>query len=520
MKFIDKSKISVTNILFLFSFIEGGITMTVELVFANIISTYFGGSIQVWSVILIASMIGLSFGYFVGGIWSQKATVLTYSYVLFFSILYVCFSLLFLPQIVDFSIDYNFMIGVSVLASILIGIPLFILGSTVPMVIQILSNKAKENASKIVGQVYFWSTVGGIIFSLVMTMVFVPVIGNVNTILLGLLLLFVALTLLSVFQTKKTTLILVMIMLFLVVFKFQSPVVNYDKLANVIYSSDGLLGEIIVYDSPDGADRSLVVNNTIQTYVHIPTGKSKFKYPNRLGLYTSYFPAESHVLLIGLAGGSLVREFTYLEYNIDIVEIDARMETVARDYFGSITNSNATIYIDDARHYLNTCKKQYDIIVLDVSSGETQPSNLYTTGGFKNIYDLLKEDGALFIHYPNFLVGEASIAIKSIGKTLEQTGFYCSLINTGYVNNSYSERIFYATKMVSPLGEQHFIRRDRFVDRFQFPMQLEAVLKDYSFEEGIILTDDKPIMDILHNHTLAATRIRLMKNNLTRLVNQ
>ena len=56
------------------------------------------------------------------------------------------------------------------------------------------------------------------------------------------------------------------------------------------------------------------------------------------------------------------------------------------------------ITIDDGRHFLNRCHKQYDTIVLDAFLGDSSPSHLMTREAFAAMRRVLRPGGTLVIN--------------------------------------------------------------------------------------------------------------------------
>jgi hypothetical protein len=237
-------------------------------------------------------------------------------------------------------------------------------------------------------------------------------------------------------------------------------------------------------------------------------------------------PVGSSVLLCGIGGGSVANEMINLGFNVDAVDLDNRMDHIARKYFKMARQ--VSTFADDARHYIRTCTKKYDIVILDISAGENQPSNVYTIECFREIKKILSKNGIVFIHYQNVLKGESSIAVKSLAKTLNASGFHTNLINTDKIKPDGShqnweithELMLFGSKNQINLNEYSFNRRDKFADPFRFPIRNGVIIEKYSYHEGIVLTDNKPIMDVFHTNTLKATRGATLEEIIPRLIKE
>ena len=73
--------------------------------------------------------------------------------------------------------------------------------------------------------------------------------------------------------------------------------------------------------------------------------------------------------------------------------------------------------IDDGRHFLNRCRKQYDVVILDAFLGDSSPSHLLTREAFASIRRVLRPGGALVINaFANLETGRDFFA-----SSLEQT---------------------------------------------------------------------------------------------------
>lgn len=481
------------------SFIEGGAVMAVELLGAKMIEPYFGSSLYVWSAVLAITLLGLTSGYYSGGILSEK----NQQPGLLYYLLAVAAFLTGLMPITGttvfaslLSIDFRF--GAIIAACVLLLPSLCIFGMVSPIIIRRLSTKA-EHAGKKAGLVYAISTVGGILFTFLTGFYLIPEIGvRISAVFVALLLLIMPL--IYFFSRKQIiqVLIVALIGIFIGFFNHRSHVIPSAKsqFFKQIYRSEGLLGNISVYDYLKEGTRCLFVNNVSQSFMHVPSGRSQWRYVHRLALYSCFKPAGSKVFLVGLGAGNVVNELNILGFDVTVCDIDRRMEYIARNFFGM--SRQVKVIIDDARHAIRTAKEKYDIVILDVSAGENQPDNLYTIESFGDLKSMLQPDGVLFVHYPTVYRAEDSKAFSSIWKTLEIAGFNTEVINTQPNYDAISEFILYATLDGTSLRSRDFGRRDTFAVPFKFPLGNNIVIDTLSNSNGFLLTDDKPVFSKLH----------------------
>ena len=62
---------------------------------------------------------------------------------------------------------------------------------------------------------------------------------------------------------------------------------------------------------------------------------------------------------------------------MDVVEINPAVVPVGVRFFDLQTNK-INLTLDDGRHFLNRCRKQYDTVILDAFLGDSSPSHLLT----------------------------------------------------------------------------------------------------------------------------------------------
>jgi spermidine synthase len=509
-----KSNLISVNFLYAIAISEGAVVMAVELLGAKMVAPFYGNSLHVWASVLGLTLVGLAGGYFTGGKLSEKfSNKKTLFYVLSIAAVLV----LIMPHwgrfIMEKTLDIPFVIGSIISGMLFILPPLFCLGMISPIIINLISEQ-NPHPGKISGKVYGISTIGGVFMTFFIAFYLIPELGlKISAYISGIFL--AIFPLIYFLKNKKFVPILILIFSVLAVASNAKNQKLNKSSEKILYQNDGIQGQILITDEFSTGKRTLYVNSISQTLMHMPTMRSLWRYIHRIAMYSSIKPAGANVLICGLGGGALVKEMQSLGFNVEVVELDDRIEYAAKKYFGLDKNTN--VNIDDARHFINSCKKSYDIIIIDISAGENQPSNVYTVECFKKIETLLKNDGIIFVHYQNVIEGEKSIATRSIGKTILASNLKCKLLNTREDLYSVNEVMFFCSKQDIDLTTYSFERRDKFVDPYQFPIGQNVYINNYSFDNGVVLTDDRPIMEMLHQNTIKIIRGDAIKDMIPKL---
>ena len=425
------------SFLYLLSFLEGGSVMICELVGAKMLAPFFGTSLYVWAAALGLTLGGLTTGYFLGGIFSKKFAGdnrLLY-YILIAAGFFLVLMPITSPWIMKATLGMNLQVGAICSLLIFMVPPLIFMGMTSPVIINLLT-KDVSSAGNSAGNVYAISTLGGILFTFLMGFYIIPEFGISKPAIIagcGLALLpFIAL----LRSGQKTSILLILIMLGLGSWKFNSHIAYSDDY-KILYESEGILGQVKVVDHPSyeittdsKMGRALIVNNTLQTLVGADQNYqySIWSWANYFPTAASIYPKGSKVLLLGLGGGTIVKQFNRLGFDIDVVEIDKRIRDVSIEYFKMDPATN--VAIDDARHFVKTANKQYDIIVYDTFLSESVPEHLLTMEGFEDAKRILAPGGMIMANFYGFIKGDAGKAARSVLKTFQKSGFTVEIMAT------------------------------------------------------------------------------------------
>lgn len=489
--------IQLKNQLFFLAFIEGGAVMCVELCSAKILSPYFGTSVYVWAAVLGITLTALMLGYYLGGYLSAKNKSIN----LIFWMLLVGGCLLSLTpfisgKVLPITIQFNLLVGTVVSLLSFLFFPLVLFGATSPLLINYLTKQAYESG-KSSGTVYSVSTFGGIITTFLVGFYTLPTFGIQKTLYFYGLLVVVSSIVIAWLSKKEIAgeahndiekfrnegsnkLMFLFLAVALLSYNFKPK-----DSAEIIYQSDGILGELKVVDRMyDGGKvyREMMVNNISQTIMDKENPNVSFwNYVGVLTYNLESYSKGKKALLLGLGGGTLYKQLQQKGFKVDVVEIDSRIEQVAKKYFHIEENLN--VVVDDARHYIKTTEKKYDVVIYDLYHSETPPVHLMTKEAFSEIKQMLNSEGVLVVNFYGFIEDKKGRAARSIYKTLLAQQFDVRL---------------YATE-----GEEKNRNLLFMCGINELKVSKPVVHKlidelDINFDDALVLSDDKPILEHIY----------------------
>ncbi|MCB1139321.1 MAG: fused MFS/spermidine synthase [Leptospiraceae bacterium] len=113
-----------------------------------------------------------------------------------------------------------------------------------------------------------------------------------------------------------------------------------------------------------------------------------------------YSSNRDRFLLLGLGGGAVSNYFhRYLpDMTIDGVEIDAGVAAMAVRYFLTEPGAKYHIHVADARSFVQSTNRKYDLVMGDAYGGGYIPEHLITVEFYKEIKSILRPGGALFLN--------------------------------------------------------------------------------------------------------------------------
>jgi spermidine synthase len=171
----------------------------------------------------------------------------------------------------------------------------------------------------------------------------------------------------------------------------------------LIHSEKSLYREIFVYEDAD--TRCLCFTRLCaigrQTCIDLKQpDRLVFEYTQMMlgALYLK--PDPRSILIIGLGGGTLPRTLAQLlpQADIDVVEIDPAVVSVARQYFGFQPGERIHLTVQDGRAYVRAslrASKRYELIMLDAYEHQYIPEHMLTREFLTEVRSLLAPAGVV-----------------------------------------------------------------------------------------------------------------------------
>ena len=406
----------IKKLLFL-SFIEGAVVMAVELCGAKLLAPIYGSSLYVWASVLGITLAALAMGYFFGGLISEKSK--QHSKKLFQVLIFAALFVILMPVISRYVILWisyaPFLLAVVLSTFVLLFFPVFFLGATSPLFIY-LQTKESAMSGRVSGTVYSISTLGGILATFVCGFYIIPTIGLTYCLIGFGSLLFMA----SVFVFKTYKLIHIILLAAFIYLNLQFTFLKSTEL----FFKNSILGQLDVLDVVNEKKeiiRILKINNIIQTEMNLKTKRSVSQYVKLLDTLVPNSSKAKNALVLGLGGGLTANLFQNKNYKTDGVEFDQGIIEAAINFFD--LNKSVIPICSDARYFLNSCIKKYDLVLVDIFKAEEQPSHVITLESLNKLKNNLLDSALLIINWHGYSTGARGLGTCVLYNTLIQSGY-------------------------------------------------------------------------------------------------
>lgn len=396
------------RLLFTTVFLTGAGVLILEIAAVRMLTPYYGSSLAVFSSVLSIILAALSVGYWYGGKRADRLhsfddlyRIITISGVLVLLLLLI--AQVVLPKI---ALSVGASLGPLIFSSAFFFAPAFLLGIVSPYIIKLQSEAtASDKLGSVVGQTFFWGTVGSISGSLLTGFWLLPSFGVQQTISgVGILLIVVGLLVPLLIRRPKQVLFSVATLSLMILLLLASQQFAKQQAAQYVFYGEGRYSSIKISDVIlNGRIARLLnrdTNNSSATY--LTDDEPVFNYIRFATLYKELHTETKSMLMLGGGAYTLPRYLakTDPELALDIVEFEPVLFQLAQTYFDYTPTATTRNFSLDARVFLAQTDTTYDVIFADTFGTDlAAPFHLTTVEFYELLRSRLNPDGILILNY-------------------------------------------------------------------------------------------------------------------------
>ncbi|HSO93288.1 MAG TPA: fused MFS/spermidine synthase [Candidatus Dormibacteraeota bacterium] len=483
-----------TLLLLPLAFVGGLTSLGIEFAAARLLAPFFGQSLFIWGILIGLILIYLTIGYYVGGRLADRRPAARLLYKLTAAaalttavIPVISRPILSVAQTGFAQLSVGLVLGSLASVIVLFALPVILLGMVSPFVIR-LRIQQLATAGNAAGAVYALSTLGSILGTFLPVFWLIPSFGTRPTIIvLALLLGSISAAGLWAGGARRLYALLPVVVLLLGL--LSAGPIRAAAYGHRIYEAESAYNYIQVIR--DGTETDLILNEGQAVHsIYDPTTLYTHGYWDDM-LLAPYFGSgrvPGRVAIIGLAGGTVARQFTAIDgpVQIDGVELDPKIVDVGRRFF-AMNEPNLHVHIADGRYWMATQQQRYDVILVDAYRQPYIPFYLTTREFFESAKAHLNPGGVLAIN-----VGRTATdyrLVDALGGTLTAAFPSVFVLDTAH---HFTNSVLFATS--EPATVQAFRERVAAQPNAALKPIVDDALATGNIREmrpnGIIFTDD------------------------------
>jgi spermidine synthase len=391
------------------AFVAGWVVMMLEILGARLLAPYFGYSVYQWGALIGVVLTALTCGYYLGGRIGDGTHARGF---LVWALILSAAWIMLIPLLARLTLPWSRASGPAwgavVATTLLLGFPSALLGTVSPIIIRLTFTGGVANAA---GSVYAVSTLGSIGGTFFTSFYAIPAVGSrVSHYVAGLLLIAALAGLVLAGKQLRYLAAIGLVLLPMILPSTRPP-------KGVIYEGESIHNIIRVVDT--ASDRSL--------YLNYPGGAQTVMRKDSLltGKYYDYFvlgPLMNHAkraLFLGVGGGTALKQILAVYPDVEVVgvELDPEVLIIAERYFALVPSSRLDLRAEDARWYVESITREFDLIVIDLFVTGQIPFFTTTIEFFDRIKERLSTRGLLMMHIRSVRPGDELLApfVHTIG---------------------------------------------------------------------------------------------------------
>jgi spermidine synthase len=493
------------------AFTGGLASLGIEFAAARLLAPFFGQSLFIWGTLIGLILIYLTIGYYAGGRLADRRPEprllfkLTAAAALWTALIpIISRPILSLAQMGFAQLAVGLVLGSLISVIVLFAVPVVLLGMVSPFVIR-LRIRELETAGNAAGAVYALSTLGSILGTFLPVFWLIPSFGTRPTIyvlafLLGLI------SAIGLVQAGTRRLYLLIPVAILGVALLSGGAVRGAFYGERLYEAESAYSYIQVVRS--GSETQLLIDDGHAVHsIYDPSTLYTHGYWDD-ALLAPFFGSgrtPARVALVGLAGGTVARQFTAIDgpIPIDGVELDSKIADVGRRFFG-MTEPNLRVIIADGRYWMATGAGQYDVIFVDAYRQPYIPFYLTTREFFQSARAHLRPGGVVAINVGR--TPDDHRLVDALSGTLTSVFPHVFTLET---SGRFTNTVVYATAS-STTVDQFIARAQASPNPKLAPIVADALATGNVREvhaNGIVFTDDlAPVERLIDNIILGYIR--------------
>jgi len=410
------------------AFWSGAAVMAFELAGARLLMPAFGMGIEVWAVVIGASLGALAIGYGLGGkIIDARPGLVMPAVVLLLACAWLLLVRLLASRVTSAFAGMSLTTGACSSALAILGPPMLLFGMVPPMLARLLLGTTARTGT-VVGGLMAAGTAGSVFGTMLAGLVLIPGLGVSKTLLIlaagtgG----FSALLLVGGRRCKAAGLVtIIAIALTCGSLLIQGKLFKAGRMG-MLAEVEGVYGHLEVLEHH--GTRALVCNGIFQTVTPVSglgiTSGTLIRACDYIELIPYFRPGCRDVLLIGVAGALHEQALTSYGITVHGVDIEPAMIPLAVEYFGLAIQ----VTVADGRRFLVRSKGRFDAIILDAFVGGTVPEHLFTREAFELMGERLNEGGLLVVH----VIGKPGhVSTRAVARTVEEVFPHVRVVRSG-----------------------------------------------------------------------------------------
>ncbi|MDD3642243.1 MAG: fused MFS/spermidine synthase [Candidatus Krumholzibacteria bacterium] len=468
----------------------GAAVLAVEIAGARLFGPYYGAGLYLWSAMIGIALGALSLGYLLGGRLADRgATAGGLAAVIGAAGLWTAVSPWMLRPVLAAAGMLGLRAAVLFSAAVLFFPPLMLLGMITPYAVRLRASRLEE-AGRSAGEIYALSTIAGVAAAIATGFVLIPAAGAARLVFLTGAVLLAAAGIGFALSPRGRILAFAAILIVAAAALRLDPNGSPDPGRGLLAVAESPYGEIRVVEK-DGL-RLMLIDGGVHTEVDAQTLRSRSPYVDVLELAGTFFNEPGRMLVVGLGGGAVVRQYARAGWEIDAVEIDPVVTRLAISHFG-LEPETARIHHMDGREFLMRNDAEYDLIIVDAFGSSSIPFHLVTEEAFALFGARLAPRGVIAMNV--IASGWDDVLVRSLAATMGRVFSQVRVLPMAEPPDQLGNLILLASSRELEPVEEPPVPEDRFSPEYH-----RAHAWDNRFEvdpAGVrVLTDDANPVDL------------------------